>query len=152
MKTRDTQRSKVYAAERDHSLISVIRIEDVKDIRRFVMSVMRRKEMKPWRHAFSGSKLRITDGRGRRKATAYGCFQTSYRITITLPRWARSMMVVLHELAHALTPGRYPTHGMEYCTNYLYLIKHVMGIEAYEEMIKCFTVHGVRYDFGTYED
>jgi putative metallohydrolase (TIGR04338 family) len=150
MKMRDMQRKLVYTAERKHSLHAAIRIEDIKDIRRFVLHVMRRKAMKPWRHAFVGSVFKVTDGRRRRSAVAFGCFQTSPTVTLRMPRWSRSMLVILHELSHALTPNRYSWHGIEFCTNFLYVVKHVMGKAAHAELEQLFREHGVEFDYSYY--
>lgn len=56
----------------------------------------------------------VHDGRGRRKAggASWGVF---------LPRWSRSPMVVLHEVAHALTMTSTDWHGPEFATTCLEL-------------------------------
>jgi putative metallohydrolase (TIGR04338 family) len=148
---RDQQRQRVYKTEDKHSFEGILRIEDMKDVRRFSKKVLRHKALKPWRHAMASSKLKMTDGRGNRRATCYGCFQTSPVVTIKLPRWSRTQLNIIHELAHALTPGRYSPHGAEFTTNYLYLIKHVLGDGAYKEMLNLFNENRVKFDYTYYE-
>jgi len=61
----------------------------------------------------------LHDGRGHRRAASYGgC--------IALPKWARQDVVVLHELAHELTPGAIP-HGPEFVYVYINLLHAVLG-------------------------
>ena len=49
----------------------------------------------------------VTDGRGTRNARAYGEYK------IGLPTWARTPAVVLHEVAHLLSPSG-DAHGAEF--------------------------------------
>ena len=55
-------------------------------------------------------KIDVRDGRGRRHAGA------SYEDNlITLPRWSRQTVIVLHEVAHTLVDDqKFPYHGAEF--------------------------------------
>ena len=55
-------------------------------------------------------RIKVKDGRGRRHAGAsFG------ENLITLPRWSRQTVIVLHEIAHTLVDDRkYPHHGAEF--------------------------------------
>jgi putative metallohydrolase (TIGR04338 family) len=67
--------------------------------------------------------VRVKDGRGTR--IARGGWGTG-RPTVNLPRWARTRLVILHELAHVLTsrPGReVAAHGPEFAKTYLELVR-----------------------------
>ena len=55
-------------------------------------------------------RIKVKDGRGRRHAGA--SFEENL---ITLPRWSRQTVIVLHEIAHTLDDDRkYPHHGDEF--------------------------------------
>lgn len=70
--------------------------------------------------------MRITVGL-KRGGSAYG-YRDKRRIS--LPAWARNEWVILHEIAHVLTPGRYTAHGPEFAGVYLFLVRTVLGPEA----------------------
>ena len=144
---RDYQRAKLYRAERaawsrvgqGRSLDSVRRIE-------------------AYVHAIQGSSwykgapefspphrpLRIHDGRGHRNAKGG-------RTRLTLPRWARTEAVILHELAHASQPWPSSSHGREFCRAYLRLVKELLGKEHHAVYRSEFRKHGVKLQ-GTDRD
>ena len=66
----------------------------------------------------------IMDSRLRRRAYALGN-------TINMPnkRWAWRESVVLHEVAHVVTPLDY-THGPRFLAEYTWLVSQYMGAEA----------------------
>lgn len=72
--------------------------------------------------AGEGSRLwiRVTDGRGHRRAVCYGN-------DIALPRWARTKAVLCHEVAHSFTDDH---HGPEFCRTYIRLVSHFVGVDA----------------------
>jgi putative metallohydrolase (TIGR04338 family) len=45
-------------------------------------------------------------------------------------RWAMRELIVLHELAHKMTPLRSASHGPEFVANYITLLDRVMAPEA----------------------
>ena len=49
---------------------------------------------------------------------------------ISVPPWARSEDVLLHEMAHALTPDRYAAHGPEFVGVMLTLVRYAVSREA----------------------
>lgn len=68
----------------------------------------------------------------KRGGTAYGYkFGGSgkYRHRITLPAFSRNPWVILHELAHCLSPSGVH-HGPEFAGVYLHLVRAVLGAEA----------------------
>lgn len=158
MSARDTQRSRVYAAEnaafRGYPVASD-RLADVESIERFVRDVWSRKRVAAsfpsvarWQRAqlaggglLRGSLPTVKDGRGRRRAGATTSF-------ITMPVWSRSKWVVLHELAHVITCREHPSaagHGWEYCEVYLRLVRCVLGVEAHKQLKASFKAHRVRF-------
>ena len=102
---RDQQRQKVYRWERevwgrDSNLVKKLTLEECQKLvdlayRRYRPNALQT----PW----------VTDGRGTRRALAYGSYK------ISLPLWARTPGVVLHEVSHTLTNGdSCAAHGPEF--------------------------------------
>jgi putative metallohydrolase (TIGR04338 family) len=68
----------------------------------------------------------VKDGRGRRRAG-----YCRARHAIALPRWARRVWVVAHEVAHALLDhNRHPGHGEEFVAVYLDVLERHVGMDA----------------------
>ena len=146
---RDSQRSKVYAAENEAFRAyspknSEPTLPRVKDCERFVKKVFASKRVKA---AFPRATReiwgvpRIEDGRGCRAARGGYSF-------LVLPRWARRDWVVLHEIAHTITGrevGDVPAHGWQYCTVYLRLVLYVLGREHHDALKASFKKHRVRF-------
>jgi len=86
--------------------------------------------------------VKLHDGRGSQTAWA------SPNV-ISLPRWARRKLVVLHELAHVVTWQCYgkdrPAHGRTFARVYLRLVRHVLGQEAARELRWAFRRHRIRF-------
>lgn len=59
-------------------------------------------------------------------------------------RWALRELVVLHELAHHLTPSGVASHGGEFVSNFIDLIGRVMGPHAQLAARIVFDTNGVR--------
>ncbi|AQA03526.1 hypothetical protein BVC93_15150 [Mycobacterium sp. MS1601] len=140
MSARDSQRSKVYAAERfartmfdrasergstvdffgtSLTLPPEARFSSVDDVQRYVDRVL-------------GLPSRLTV-RARRGATAAHYENRNGTGVIAVPevstRWALRELVVLHEIAHHLCPCD-PPHGPEFATAMADLAATVMGPEA----------------------
>jgi hypothetical protein len=49
---------------------------------------------------------------------------------VTLPPWARTEHVILHEVAHGLLPKPHAWHGPEYVGIFLTLVRHTLGEDA----------------------
>lgn len=84
-----------------------------------------------WHDAGTGSRPEVRDGRGRRHA----CYCPSTH-QIRLPRWSRSRMIVLHEIAHALLRRREDLawHGPEFAGVYLDLLVRHAGVALAEAL------------------
>ena len=95
MRPRDSQRKKVYDAERKAFAGAEVDLPEVVDVERYIHHVCglgRVKESFPelaWRH--------ITVGDGRRRRAAGGDGRGIY-----MPRWSRKRWIVLHELGHTI--------------------------------------------------
>ena len=108
---RDQQRQRVYDAER-RVPSSPIGTGSMNEVTEFAASVV---GSAWWRKRCGVRVVHVKDGRGRVNACAYGN-------TIKLPRWARSKMVVLHELAHVLNDSGGAPHGREFAAAFLALV------------------------------
>ena len=143
---RDSQCSKVYKAERtlpQHSQNGM----SIEDVREFVDKIMDSRWLKgKYPDAYEYGKVVVKDGRGRRKAG--GCH--SY---ITMPKWSRSKMIVLHELAHAITEREcgYPPvawHGREFCSIFIALVRRWMGKDVGRDLKAAYKKYRVKHVVG----
>lgn len=159
MAERDTQRSKLYAAERDALIAYSKPLPSVKDVEEYLRKQMRRATLKRRYGDAVDLKvwpIRVTDGRGTRHALAHGTRK------ISLPLWARHEWVVLHETAHiiherlAITPGWRQgdrtrelaggaAHGWQFAAVFLDLVRFCMGAEAGDALKVAFKARRVRF-------
>lgn len=131
---RDTQRAKLYRAER--AVPHPAEFKTMDQCQAFIDQVLRSRWVATrWRKT-----LVALPGKGYSRAVAY-----PDRGTIQLPLWSRSKLVICHEIAHHLTPSTYAWHGPEYAGVYLMLVKHVIGDEAYDALRASFKANHVRY-------
>lgn len=123
---RDSQRSRLYAAERA-AFGHAIDLFSITEVERYVERVW---SMKRVQGAFPnlGFLPRVDDGRGRRSACA------SDR-AISVPRALRMRWVIVHELAHIIAGREFGRrniawHGWQFAQTYLRLARLVLGVEA----------------------
>lgn len=158
MKVRDTQRSKLYKSERAALQSFSLPLPAVADVAQYLEKQSKRQ---PLQNRYGAAvdvtnwKLRVADGRGCRRALAYGTYQ------IAIPLWARQDWVVLHEWAHiihnrlsargTLNGSRTSelrggaAHGWQYAAIYLDLVHFCMGKEAADALKAAFKDHKVRF-------
>lgn len=139
---RDSQRSKLYEAERvldgwinpDGMPTLSEHLDDAQD---WIDEVT----AEAWfQRRWGRMQVRLVPGRGN---------NAMYRGRIMLSPWGRSRpYVLLHELAHVLVPNKYAGHGPEFCATYLTLVEFVLGKEAARKLRESFVSHGVRYRKG----
>ena len=88
-------------------------------------------------------RIKVKDGRGRRHAGAsFG------ENLITLPRWARQTVIVLHEIAHTLVDDRkYPHHGAEF-VGVLFALLSQESIGTIPELCEAASRSKLRYDYN----
>ncbi|HTJ62129.1 MAG TPA: hypothetical protein VL333_13140 [Candidatus Saccharimonadales bacterium] len=132
---RDVQKSKVYRAERRaREVIGDKAIQDRIAAWAFVEKVERdawfRKHYGRWR-------FRISDGRGTRIARGGGGW-------LNLPRWSRTPVVMLHEIAHNVAPSD-AWHDWRFCQVHLALVRHFLGREAHDVLRAMYRECKVRY-------
>lgn len=142
---RDSQRSKVYAAERSvEGFETRDRMETISEIEHYVEKVI----TSAWfQRRWKVKGYRIEDGRGARRAT--GGLHWGGVAVLTFPKWSRSKMIVLHELAHACTVknhgGLVSAHGWQFASTYLELVTHEMGKETGDALKAAFRAKKVRF-------
>lgn len=142
MRLRDTQRSRVYKSERK-VLHFAKPLREVKDIERFIKKQLKRKAITR-RYPDATREVLVHDGGGKRNASAYGGWK------ISIPLWARSDLIVIHELAHIVAHRHYrgssiASHGWQFCAIYLDLVRFIMGREAHDALKASFKAHKVRF-------
>jgi len=141
---RDTQRGKVYKAERHvaegRKFGTLVECQAYYD--RIVHS-------RWWLRRAMPTQIFLRDGRGTRMARAYSNWAGGY---INLPRWSRCEIVMLHELAHVLRCRRYGgandidhrPHGAGFVRAFLDLVGRWMGAETAKALRESMLEHGVR--------
>ena len=143
MRRRDSQRSKVYRAERVLDSFDNQRFECTKEIREFINKIVNETWFKVYFRPIET--IDIRDGRGR---LAAGGDRRKYGVFLTMPKWSRKTWVILHELAHGLQPVASAAHGPEFCAIFVYLVKQAMGAKAAGALCESFRKH--RVDFRPY--
>jgi len=150
-KERDSQKQRVYDAERKAAKSMAVagdrnlRIPEIADVEKYVNDIVRSAY---WKAMFPKTTIVMVDeGRkGRRMA----CWK-SWEKTIHLPSWARTELIILHELAHAAHDGSpdwdwtQAAHGWQFCAVYLQLVQRYLGRSAHDILAASFKLGGVRY-------
>ena len=140
---RDSQRSRVYKAER------AIRKEyggkhfrETADVERYIKKQFARKTITR-RYGDIGQHITAHDGRGRGRAGAWGYND------ITLPKWTRFELMIIHEVAHLMTNRLHGLntagHGWQFCSIYLDLVRFILGKEAHAALKASFKAHKVKF-------
>lgn len=162
MKERDSQRSKLYTAEKEALEQFATPLPTVDDIQAYILKQSARTTLQTrYGRAMEVANwpIMIGDGRRTRRALAYGTNK------MTFPRWARKDWVVLHEWAHIihnrlaargsllksnvgarteeLRGGA--AHGWQYAAIYLDLVRFCMGKETHDKLRAAFKEHRVRF-------
>lgn len=140
-KERDSQRSKLYKAEKVLAQYSQ-RVETVPEMQAFLQKVLARKPIQD-RYWLQIRKVIVVKD-GRRCSNALGGVNW-----IKMPRWSRTQYIVLHEAAHSITQRKYGTnvagHGWQYAEVYLDLVRFGLGAEAGAALKASFKAGKVRF-------
>lgn len=154
MRVRDSQRARVYKAERAAGFDAMGQeFQTVEECQKFVNKVT---GSAFWRTVYAGPtglflsegkvlvqgrNVVVKDGRGSPHGRAG-------RYEIDLPRWSRNRWVILHELAHVARPTAREgaaAHGREFCSIYLKLVKRFIGEAQAIALRQQFVAHHVRF-------
>jgi len=150
MSTRDFQRSRVYKAEQGlgkytRSSKPLPHLRTVAQCQAWIDKITRSRW---WKARAVVSKVAVFDGRGTVAAAGghFGDFGKKRGWGVSLPLWARREEVILHELAHVMTPyDTQPAHGRAFCKNYLALIHRWMSKEKAAELRDSFRKQRVKW-------
>lgn len=142
-KPRDSQRSKLYKAERVLRAYAMP-LPTVADMEKYVAKVLKRAPIVA-RYPQDLQPIDVCPGKwGQTRALAHGTSR------ISMPKWSRDTHIVLHEVAHVIA-GRVhgarniAGHGWQYCKVYIDLVHFMMGAEAAAALKISFAHHGVKY-------
>lgn len=118
---RDSQRKKVYIAERPFHQISH-KYETIKEVEQWLSKILKSEDFSTYKCYITGFKIK--DGRRSRHARGWSYNNIAGMI---LPRWARNKMTILHELAHGICWSMYGVrkvagHGPEWAQIFLDLV------------------------------
>jgi hypothetical protein len=130
---RDIQRKKLYASE--NSLTEGRRFETLGDMRIYLHDLLE----SPWFLGYYGY-LDVTLEASEGKHYSY-CSGTLIRLI----RVDYTERMLLHELAHAITPDPHGGHGPFYAQCYLTLVRHQMGASAAKAQELSYKKHRVVY-------
>lgn len=148
-KARDSQRSKLYAAERaafpdlfaSHKAGEQLTWEETQAFVRSVLDDPRWCKYIKRRHSsrVTSTGFVIKDGRG----TSWARGGVNH---INLPRWARNKIVICHELAHTACPPTHviQPHGRDFASTYLKIVELFMGWDDRMKLVRAFSKHRVR--------
>lgn len=166
MEERDSQRGKLYKAEREALQKLAKPLPTVQDIERYLKRQSKRTTLSS-RYGNAVDvidwKLQVTDGRGTRHGYAHGSYK------IGMPLFARNDWYTLHEWAHIIHSristawfgpnGRRhldvgsrtqelkggAAHGWQYAAIYIDLVHFCMGKDAADALKASFKKHKVRF-------
>lgn len=141
-RTRDVQRKRLYQAE-NRAGAGLGERMDLPEAVDYVRKTLSRAPIRRrYGAVYAKWPILVGDGRGMRSA------QGDYR-GVDLPRWSRTPLVILHEVAHAITDRYYGAdlggHGPEFASVLLDLVRFGVGKDAYERMKREFQAGAVRF-------
>lgn len=141
---RDSQRARVYAAERKaFGAAFYAKVDDVslEGLQRLVDRVT---GSATWKKLFHRNPKVIVPGRVEVRP-GYAARAAFARCgTITLPKWSRTLPIILHELAHVVAGGAVG-HHWPFASHYIDLVGVFMGAEAKRTLKQQFKAHRVRF-------
>lgn len=144
---RDNQKSRLYASEWEVFGWPKTEFKDMAELEDYFWKVMEnhhvQKRYQAARDAVSGvTNIHIANGAGFRRAMT---IWEESRIRVAFPRKMRNKWIVLHEIAHVLSPRDAAYHGREFCQVYLHLIKLFFGAETEKQLKAGMKKHNCKY-------
>lgn len=140
MLSKDTQRKRVYFSERTFATILGelnMRFEDHLEAQAYVDHMVSTTWWK--KHFPKLSKVQVKRTTERRSYSIYG------RRTLWLSDNQLDLRVLLHEMAHLVTPPDYdPGHGRNYTFNYLLIVRQFIGDEEADRLEEIFQKNEVK--------
>lgn len=144
---RDSQRSRLYASEWEVFGWSKEKFRDMGELEEYLWNVLEHRHVQRKyqmaRDIVSGTqRLKISNGAGHRRAMT---IRQEDKIIVSFPRKMRSEWVVVHEIAHVLTPADVAGHGREFCRTYLELVGLFFGVETRNKLKAAMKKHNCKY-------
>lgn len=136
---RDFQRQKAYRAENSvrYQMINNNRYDSIEEIKKRVDKIC---SYKWFKDRWGERNVKVIY---KSKGSALGNYGIGY---IKLPKWAWNDLVILHELAHAITPPETGgQHGRYWAATFLELVEKVMGKADYIILREAFKKNDVKY-------
>ena len=138
---RDSQRARLYRAEGE--VDAGRRLPTVERMQAWVDGLV----ATDWFVArWSARSFEVRPGFGHRRATA------DENGVLQMPKWARTELVLLHEVAHCLTPTAFASHGPEYAGVLLALSRRGMGPATAQALEDAFVRQRVRWTLAAVPD
>jgi putative metallohydrolase (TIGR04338 family) len=135
---RDSQRSRVYAWERAIRNRDERGFNSIDEVEAFALPIWRKERGRYGLAKAAPPRFKAARW-GQRRAIAYDSHE------ISLPRgWGRQPSVVLHELAHRLTPSDAQAHGPRFVAVLIGLLARHAGYDA-QRLVEVAEAMGVRY-------
>ena len=138
-KLRDSQRSRVYKAQ--HHLGQGQRFYSIKGVQTYVNKFI---NSKWWQNRFDIEFVKVYVIK-RKTQWAYCMVPIDKVGALYLPKDMFNEIVVLHELAHLITPDNTPHHGDIFTGNFLHLVRKKMGVKKYNQLKHQFEQHKVKW-------
>jgi len=144
-KPRDVQRRYLYHAEHQVSAYLRDMLPTIPDIEKYVDDMLACR----WLQVHFAEKvldpITVLNGRQNRIPYARGS-------VISMPHWARSKFVVIHEVCHVLCNRHYGAdsiadHGAEFATLQVAIVTRFLGEQDGFELHRAFTRNGVAHSF-----
>lgn len=133
----DYQMWDVYNCEiNTRHLLKSQKFNDIHNCREYIKNITGRK----WFIDQFGKKFKIKVYKSNNNANAH-----YYTREIKLPEWAFDEIVILHEIAHLITPPPHSPHGALWANNYLNLVEYKLGSEEKNKLKKFFDDYKVKY-------
>jgi hypothetical protein len=130
MRPRDTQRSRVYEADR--AIATWTQEISNNELQAFVDNALDKRAI---RARWGARKVYVELGRG-------GAHANYNRISLGVQ--TRNPHIICHELAHSLTSNKYAAHGPEYCGVYLFIANVIIGPEFAKQLRAAFKAKKVK--------
>ena len=110
-----------------------------------VRSYVNKKVRSGWFHKTFRPEFNEITVSGRKSNSRANCRLLWSGPLLSFPKWSRWPIVILHEMAHAVTPVWCAWHGPEFASNYIALVSHYMGTESARELKAAFRKHKASY-------
>lgn len=139
---RDFQKSKVYQAE-NNALMQLKENPEfttLDECKTYINEII---NSDYWNKHKGWKRIKLRCGRGCTNA-----FYRAHDKSITLPKWARGKMVIIHECAHWLTRKTTEdgtSHGSHFAGHFLMLIDELLGEEHSAALMQQYEELGVIY-------